>query len=93
MKDIVKIDPSNVRFQPGVTILAGSIATNRISLLRAFMCPLSSDTVSLKGDAVEGHVELTINDTTYTRTVTQQNGTITTTIEPYLDEGDPTLEN
>ena len=53
------------------------------------MAALGSDRVSLKGDANEGHVELTISDTTYTRTLTRKNGTITTSGEPYLD--DPTV--
>jgi predicted nucleic acid-binding Zn-ribbon protein len=77
------------RSPPGVIALTGRNATNRTSLLQAVMAALGSDTVSLKGDADEGHVELTIGDTTYTRTLTRQNGTVTTTGEPYLD--DPTV--
>jgi DNA repair exonuclease SbcCD ATPase subunit len=89
VENIGGIDQTDIEVSPGVIALTGRNATNRTSLLQAVMAALGSNTVSLKGDADEGHVNLTIGDTTYTRTLTRQNGTVTTTGEPYLD--DPTV--
>jgi small-conductance mechanosensitive channel len=47
---------------------------------------LGSDQSSLKGDADEGMVELTMGNNTYTRTHTRQNETVTVGGEPYLDD-------
>ncbi|WP_435076807.1 archaea-specific SMC-related protein [Halococcus sp. AFM35] len=80
------IDRTETEVSPGVTVLAGRNATNRTSLLQAVMAALGSDSVSLKGDADEGRVELTIGDSTYTRTLTRENGTIATSGDPYLDD-------
>ncbi len=80
------IDRTEIEVSPGVTVLAGRNATNRTSLLQAVMAALGSDSVSLKGDADEGHVELTIGDSTYTRTLTRESDTITTSGDPYLDD-------
>jgi predicted nucleic acid-binding Zn-ribbon protein len=89
VENIGGIDQTEIEVSPGVIALTGRNATNRTSLLQAVMAALGSDTVSLKGDADEGRVELTIGDTTYSRTLIRQNGTVTTTGEPYLD--DPTV--
>jgi septal ring factor EnvC (AmiA/AmiB activator) len=89
--DIGGIDNTNVTFQPGVTVLTGRNATNRTSLLQALMGALGSDAVSLKGDAEEGHIELSVGDATYTRTLTRQNGTVVTSGEPYLDDKEAEL--
>ncbi|SIR75477.1 AAA domain-containing protein [Haladaptatus litoreus] len=80
------IDHTSVTFSPGVTVLTGRNATNRTSFLQAIMAALGSERASLKGDADEGSVELTIGDETYTRTLTRQNGTVVTSGEPYLDD-------
>jgi chromosome segregation ATPase len=85
------IDDTDVTVQPGVTVLAGRNATNRTSLLQALMGALGSDAVSLKGDADEGHIELTVGDETYTRTLTRRNGTIVTSGEPYLTDDEVDL--
>jgi DNA repair exonuclease SbcCD ATPase subunit len=89
VENIGGIDQTEIEVSPGVVAFTGRNATNRTSLLQAVMAALGSDTVSLKGDADEGRVELTLGDTTYSRTLTRQNGTVTTTGEPYLD--DPTV--
>lgn len=83
------IDETAVVFEPGVTVLAGRNATNRTSLLQAVMAAVGSDNVSVKADADEAHVELTLGGTTYTHTLKSRNGTISTTGKPYLD--DPTV--
>lgn len=90
-ENIDEIDHTDVTFQSGVTVLAGCSATNRTSLLQALMGVLGSETVSLKGDAEEGHIELTVGDEIDTRTSTRRNGTVVTSGEPYLtdDEVDP----
>ena len=67
VENIGGIDETELDVSPSVTALTGRNATNRTSLIQATMAALGSDRVSLKGDAEEGHVELTIGDTTYTR--------------------------
>jgi len=86
VENVGGIDETHVSFSSGVTILTGRNATNRTSLLQAIMAGLGSDDVSLKGDADEGHVELTIGDETYTRDLVRQNGTVVTGGDPYLDD-------
>jgi len=80
------IDETEVEIQPGVTILSGRNATNRTSFLQALMAGLGSTRPSLKGDATEGHVELTVGDETYTRTLTRRGDTIAFGGDPYLDD-------
>ena len=89
VENIGGIDETHVAFSSGVTVLTGRNATNRTSLLQAVMAGLGSDDVSLKGDADEGYVELTVGEETYTRTLHRRNGEIHTSGDPYLD--DPTL--
>ncbi|MFC6963695.1 archaea-specific SMC-related protein [Halocatena marina] len=86
VENIGGIDGTTVEFTPGVTALAGRNATNRTSLLQAIMAAFGSDHVSLKGDADQGQVDMTIGDTTYTRTPERRNGTIVTGGNPYLDD-------
>jgi len=88
VENVGGIDTTDVSFSAGVTILTGRNATNRTSLLQAIMAGLGSDNVSLKGDADEGRVELTVGDETYTRTLTRQNGAVVTSGDPYLDEAE-----
>ncbi len=85
-ENIGGIDSTEVEFTPGVTILTGRNATNRTSFLQTIMAALGSEHVSLKGDADEGEVELTIGDETYTRNLTRQAGTVATEGEPFLDD-------
>jgi DNA repair exonuclease SbcCD ATPase subunit len=87
-ENIGGITRTDVDIDPGPTILAGRNATNRTSLLQAFMIALGSDRTPLKADAEEGHVELTIGNRTYDRTVSRQDGALVTDGTPYLD--DPT---
>ncbi|SIR64579.1 AAA domain-containing protein [Haladaptatus litoreus] len=82
------IDRTAVTFSPGVTILSGRNATNRTSFLQAIMAALGSEQASVKADADKGSVELSIGDETYTRTLTQQNGTVATSGDPYLDDAE-----
>ena len=86
VENIGGIDRTDIEASAGVTTLTGRNATNRTSLLQAVMAALGSDGVTLKGDADRGEVELTIGDSTYTRTLTRENGTVTAGGEPYLDD-------
>lgn len=86
VENIGGIDESEVTLAPGVTALAGRNATNRTSLLQALMAALGSDQATVKADADEGSVTLKIGDETYTRTLTRQDGTVTTSGDPYLDD-------
>jgi DNA repair exonuclease SbcCD ATPase subunit len=80
------IDETSVVFDPGVTVLAGRNATNRTSLLQAVMAAVGSENVSVKADAEEAHVELSLDGETYTRTLERRNGTVATSGEPYLED-------
>jgi len=93
VENVGGIDHTDVIFSPGVTILAGRNATNRTSLLRALMAALGSEHVSLKGDTDEGHVELEIGDSTYTRTLSRTDdaagsASISTGGEPYIEDAE-----
>lgn len=85
------ITETEVDVPPGVTVLAGRNATNRTSFLQSIMAAMGSDDVTLKGDADEGRVELTIDGETYERTLRRSNGSIVFGGDPYLD--DATLAN
>jgi len=89
VQNIGGIDKTSVIFEPGVTVLAGRNATNRTSLLQAIMAAIGSDNGSVKADAEEAHVKLTLGGETHTRTLEHRNGTIVTSGEPYLE--DPTV--
>lgn len=80
------IDETTVTFSPGITILAGRNSTNRTSLLQALMAVIGSDDVSIKGDADSAKVELTLGEETYTRSLHRENGSITTSGTPYLND-------
>lgn len=75
-------------FEPGITILAGRNATNRTSFLRAVMAAFGSARASLKADADEGVVEVTMNGAKYSRTLTRTNGGVTYSGDPYLEEAE-----
>lgn len=83
------IDETTVELARGVNVLEGRNATNRTSLLQSIMAVLGSDKVALKGNAEEGHVELTIEGETYTRTIRRNDETTIMSESQYLD--DPTL--
>jgi chromosome segregation ATPase len=80
------IEETTVTFSPGVTVLVGRNATNRTSFLQAIMAALGSDNVTIKGDADEAAVELTIGDVTYSRQLMRRSGSVVTDGEPYLDD-------
>ncbi len=88
-ENIGGIQETTVEFSPGITILVGRNATNRTSFLQAVMAALGSENVSIKGDADEATVELTLGDETYTRRLSRRAGGVVTDGEPYLE--DPTL--
>jgi DNA repair exonuclease SbcCD ATPase subunit len=87
------IDSATVELPPGVTVLTGRNATNRTSLLRAIMAALGSDEATLKGDADQGSVTLSLGDETHTRQFERSGGPgsgggVSTAGDPYVD--DPT---
>ncbi|WP_254546521.1 archaea-specific SMC-related protein [Halomarina pelagica] len=88
VRNVGGITETDVTFYPGVTVLRGRNATNRTSLLQALMAGLGSDDVSLKGDADEGMVELTVGGETYRRTLRREGSAVAFDGEAYLD--DPT---
>ncbi|WP_265112067.1 archaea-specific SMC-related protein [Halosolutus halophilus] len=86
VENIGGIEKTSVTFSPGVTLLVGRNATNRTSLLQAIIAALGSDNVSVKGDADEATVEMTVDGETYTRTLNRVNGHITASGDPYLED-------
>lgn len=94
MKETVKveniggIDETRVDLSPGVNVLSGRNATNRTSFLRAVLAALGGDETTLKGDADEGCVTLTVDDETYTRTLDRKNGGVVTGGDPYLSDSE-----
>ncbi|MFC7157398.1 archaea-specific SMC-related protein [Halomarina halobia] len=88
VRNVGGITETDVTFSPGVTILRGRNATNRTSLLQALMAGLGSTDVSLKGDADEGAVELTVDGETYRRTLRREGSAVAFEGDAYLD--DPT---
>jgi len=80
------IDETEQVFEPGVTILVGRNATNRTSLLQAIMAALGSENASVKADAEEAQVKLSIEGETYTRTLERRNKTVSSSGNPYLKD-------
>ncbi|MEY7851902.1 archaea-specific SMC-related protein [Natrarchaeobius sp. A-rgal3] len=85
-ENIGGIDETTVELESGVTVLAGRNATNRTSLLQAFMAALGGESASLKADADEGFAELEIGDDTYRRTLQRSGEAVIMGGEPYLDD-------
>ncbi|GAB3419151.1 AAA family ATPase [Haloparvum alkalitolerans] len=85
-RNVGGIDETEVTIPPGVTVLSGRNATNRTSFLQALMAGLGSTRPSLKGDAEEGEVELSVGDETYTRTLTRRGGEVAFGGDPFLDD-------
>lgn len=85
IENVGGIEETELTFRRGVNVLTGRNATNRTSTLQALMAVLGSDRASLKADAERGHVELTIGDDTYTRTLTRTDGEVVMTGEPLVD--------
>ncbi len=86
VENIGGIEETTVQFEPGVTVLSGRNATNRTSLLQAVMAGVGSTDVSIKGDADEGSVALSLGDETYTRTLTRTNGSVSASGEAVLSD-------
>jgi DNA repair exonuclease SbcCD ATPase subunit len=86
VQNVGGIDETTITFEPGVTLLVGRNATNRTSLLQAVMAAVGSDNVSVKADADEAHVELMLDGATYTHTLRNIDGGMTTSGTPYLND-------
>ncbi|VTT85792.1 DNA double-strand break repair Rad50 ATPase [Halorubrum sp. DM2] len=86
VRNIGGIDEASVTLSDGVSILTGRNATNRTSFLQALMAGLGSRQSSLKGDAEEGTVTITLDDETYTRTLQRRGDSVAFGGDPYLDD-------
>ncbi|MFD1643965.1 archaea-specific SMC-related protein [Halohasta litorea] len=80
------IDQSSMTLHAGVNVLTGKNATNRTSFLQAIMGVCGSEQTTLKADADQGEVVLTMGDSRYTRTITRRNGGLSFDGNPYLDD-------
>lgn len=78
----------DIEIPPGVTVLSGRNATNRTSLLSALAGALGGERTTLKSDADEGTVELTLGGETYTRTYDRRGDGVTTAGTPVHDDPD-----
>jgi len=87
-QNIGGIDETSVSLSRGVNVLTGRNATNRTSFLQAVMAAMGSERVSLKGDADEGLVKLSIDDETFIRRLERTGSEVHMSGEPYLS--DPT---
>ncbi len=86
VENIGGIDRTDVEVPPGVTVLTGKNATNRTSFLRAIMCAMGSERVSLKGDADDGSVELSLDGETFERRLSRAGDGVTFEGDSYLDD-------
>ena len=86
VENIGGIDHTEVDIPPGVTVLTGKNATNRTSFLRSIMAAMGSERVSLKGDADEGRVELTLDGTTYERSLTRAGDGVSFEGDAFLED-------
>jgi DNA repair exonuclease SbcCD ATPase subunit len=88
VENIGGIDETTVTLSHGVNVLAGRNATNRTSFLQAVMAALGSEQVSLKRDAEEGYVELQVDDETYSRRLSREDGEVVYRGSPYLEDSE-----
>jgi DNA repair exonuclease SbcCD ATPase subunit len=85
IENVGGITETEINIPPGTTVLSGENATNRTSLLQAIMAVMGSDKATLKGDANEGRVRLSIGDGTYERVLTRTGDGLVINGEGYLD--------
>lgn len=69
IENIGGIDTRTETIPSGITVIVGENATNRTSFLQALMAALGSERATLKGNAKEGRVSMTLTGETYTRTL------------------------
>jgi DNA repair exonuclease SbcCD ATPase subunit len=86
VRNVGGIDRTRCTFEPGITVLTGENATNRTSFLTSLMAALGSDEATLKSDADEGEVRLSLDGETYTRTFERTDGGVTMGGDPYLED-------
>lgn len=89
VENVGGIEHAEVSLSPGVTVLRGRNATNRTSFLSAVDSALGGPNGSLKSDAAEGSVELSIDGERYVRTFHRESDGFRVGGEPYVS--DPSL--
>jgi chromosome segregation ATPase len=85
-RNIGGIDEATVEFRPGITVLEGRNATNRTSLLQAIKAACGSRNVSVKSNADQGEVRLTVDGETFHRVLTRENGMVSAKGDEYLED-------
>lgn len=88
VENIGGIDNCSIEFQSGTNLLTGRNATNRTSLLRAVNGILGGTNATLKSDADEGSVTLTVGDREYSRQYKRTGSSVQVTGEPYEDNNE-----
>jgi len=87
VENVGGIDETTVELPAGVTVLSGKNATNRTSFLQSIMAVMGSSNATLKGDADEGHVELSAGDQHVERTLrSAADGDVRITGDGLVDE-------
>lgn len=82
------IDTLETSLPPGINILSGENASNRTSFLRSIAAALGADNAAatLKSDAKEAYVSLTVDGETGTREYVDSNGSVIRTGDPFSEE-------
>ena len=88
VENVGGIETTELTIEPGVTVLSGENATNRTSFLQAIMAAMGSTRATLKGDAEEGRVRLSIAGETYERQLSRAGDKVQFGGEAYLDNPD-----
>jgi peptidoglycan hydrolase CwlO-like protein len=88
VENVGGIETTELTLEPGVTVLSGENATNRTSFLQAIMAAMGSTRATLKGDAEEGCVRLSVAGETYERQLSRAGGQVQFSGERYLENPD-----
>jgi chromosome segregation ATPase len=88
VENVGGIETTELTLEPGVTVLSGENATNRTSFLQAIMAAMGSTRATLKGDAEEGSVRLSIAGETYERQLSRAGDQVQFSGERYLENPD-----
>jgi DNA repair exonuclease SbcCD ATPase subunit len=86
VENVGGIDTTELTLEPGVTVLSGENATNRTSFLQSIMAAMGSSQATLKGDADEGRVRLTIGGETYERQLSRTGNQVQFSGDGYLED-------
>lgn len=88
VENVGGIGEASFTFEETVSIISGPNATNKTSLLQAIAFGLGRDNVSIRNDADEARVTLSIGGESFTRTARRSGRGITISGEGYLSDSE-----